>query len=663
MSFYVISNQTKLPFNEEMQEATMDDLVAFCNSTKVIGVDLETTSLDCHTGKILLLSIGGMDTQYVVDVTTVSMEPLREILANKPKVLHNGKFDYKFFKKAGFKLGNFMDTMLFHQVLTNGMDKSSSLGNIVYEYFNVMLEKSTRNEFANHNGVFTTKQLEYSALDVKFLPMLATTLYGQLKGYELDTVALLECYVSVAYAEMEYNGFYLNKDYWYEHIINRHKQLKNRLIIKFEDFVCNEPSLSQFKLDAIAVDLFGNEVPHFSKSKANALVNIRTSLNFDSNAQMLKVLNLLGYSCVYVDEHTQKEKVGVPEVVLNSYSSEEVNDLINQSELEQALEKSTSFPEMLNVYRKIAKILSTYGESFLLNVNESTGRIHTSFNLCGTDTGRVSSDSPNMQNIPASQLFRSGFQAPNGRLLICADYSNAELRIIADHSQETAMIKAFNDGEDIHSYMATIAFKQEVTKKVNKHLRNNIKTVNFGLAYGSSAKKFAPIFGGDKEAQHFLDNVYYKNFPKLKSYFANQGKFAQDNGYSSTLPPYKRIRWYNTSHLLKTIKENEFNSPEAKSARKELGEVKRAGMNQPIQGTSADIMKKATLDIYNFIVENNLDALLVNQVHDELVIEISPDIKDFMIENVKRLMEKAGAEVIKSVVMTVDIDCETYWKK
>ena len=115
--------------------------------------------------------------------------------------------------------------------------------------------------------------------------------------------------------------------------------------------------------------------------------------------------------------------------------------------------------------------------------------------------------------------------------------------------------------------------------------------------------------------------------------------------------------------MLKTIKENEFNSPEAKSARKELGEVKRAGMNQPIQGTSADIMKKATLDIYNFIVENNLDALLVNQVHDELVIEISPDIKDFMIENVKRLMEKAGAEVIKSVVMTVDIDCETYWKK
>ena len=273
-------------------------------------------------------------------------------------------------------------------------------------------------------------------------------------------------------------------------------------------------------------------------------------------------------------------------------------------------------------YRKYSKLKSTYVEGLLSKV-QPDGRIHTLFKQTETRTGRISSAEPNMQNIPVrtelGREMRKFFVAGQGNTLIDADYSQIELRILAGLSRDENMIKAFEDGADIHAITASqiMGVKPE---QVTKEMRSNAKAVNFGIVYGIGAFSLAKDTGITKEqASRYIEN-YFTQYPKVKDFMEKTVEQAEKYGFVSTL--FHRRRYI---HEIRS------------SNQKIKAEGKRMAMNAPIQGTSADIIKIAMVKIYRRLKAENLKAFLILQVHDEIIAEAEESIA----ERVAEIIEKA----------------------
>lgn len=276
--------------------------------------------------------------------------------------------------------------------------------------------------------------------------------------------------------------------------------------------------------------------------------------------------------------------------------------------------------ERIIEYRTLSKLRSTYCES-IVNQIESDGRIHSNFNQTETRTGRLSSTEPNLQNIPVrtelGKRLRNFFVAEGDNVLIDADYSQIELRILAHLSEDERMMEAFNNNEDIHAITASEIFNIPL-ELVNDTMRNNAKVVNFGIIYGMSAFSLSKdISVSVKEAQRYIDS-YFRHYPKVKEYMDNSIDFAKENGYVKTLLNRKRY--------IPELTSLNFNL-------RSFGE--RVARNMPIQGTSADIIKIAMIRIRNKIKESKLKSKLILQVHDELIIE-SPTNEVDLIKNIMK---------------------------
>ena len=296
-----------------------------------------------------------------------------------------------------------------------------------------------------------------------------------------------------------------------------------------------------------------------------------------------------------------------------------------------ALEKikgSHPIIEKILEYRQIAKLNSTYGEGMFPFINIKTGRIHTFFHQTVTATGRLSSTEPNLQNIPTrSELgkkLRKAFKAGNGKVFVDADYSQVELRILAHMANDETMISAFNSGADIHTISASQVFKVPV-EEVSKQLRSKAKAVNFGIVYGISEFGLAEQIDIKRnEAKQYIEQ-YLETYHGIRDYMKNIVEEAKEKGYVSTL--FGRRRYI----------------PELKSKNymvRKFGD--RAAMNTPIQGTAADIMKIAMINVYNELKANNLKSKIVLQIHDELIIETLNEEKEEVKEILKNQMEKAA---------------------
>lgn len=260
-------------------------------------------------------------------------------------------------------------------------------------------------------------------------------------------------------------------------------------------------------------------------------------------------------------------------------------------------------------YRQMAKLKSTYVDALPLLVNPKTGKLHTHYNQTATATGRLSSSEPNLQNIPIrtemGKRIRQAFIADNeNNVLLTADYSQIELRILAHIADEAGLIKAFQDNLDIHQATAAEVFGVPL-EKVSVSQRSQAKAVNFGIAYGMAARRLAQTVGLPlKEAQEFIDN-YFRKYPGIKNYIDNTIQFAKKQGYVTTL--LGRRRYF-----------KEINSPNKKIA----AEAERAAINTPIQGTAADFIKIAMINITKEIEHNKLKGKMILQVHDELVFDV-----------------------------------------
>ncbi|MGB9668312.1 MAG: DNA polymerase I [Thermosulfidibacteraceae bacterium] len=316
-------------------------------------------------------------------------------------------------------------------------------------------------------------------------------------------------------------------------------------------------------------------------------------------------------------------------------------------EVLEELTKYHELPSLLLEYRQLAKLKSTYINGLLSMVNPETGRIHTTYNQIVTITGRLSSSEPNLQNIPIKgdygKLIRTVFTTDSGYLLVSFDYSQIELRVLAELSKDEMLIGAFERGEDIHLLTAMEVF-QVKKEEVTPELRRKAKVVNFGIIYGMSPYGLSKELGITvEEAKNFID-IYFKKYPGVRRFIDEVVEEARKKGLVRTY--FGRIRPI----------------PEFYSLRKDERELaKRIAINTPIQGTSAEIIKLAMIKVYRYIKENKLPAYMVLQVHDELVFEVKEEIVEEFTRDVKEIMEKVVPEF--SVPLVVDIHVGDSWSK
>lgn len=409
-------------------EEKLRDAVGKLSAMPVLAVDTETTGLDPFLSQVILLQVGNKEQQFVIDTRKVSIEPLRHILeGDKPKVLHNAKFDYKMLAvQKDIRMENVVCTMIVEQVLEAGRPDTKRSGFFglagCYErYTGKKLSKAYQESFIDHKGDFSKQQLEYAAKDIVAVFELAERQGVRIILDDLEHTAKLECLAVPAFGDIEINGFKLDKDAW----------VKLAIAAKEESEKVRE------ELDELFEDYVGTTFPLHMRE-------LGSPINYDSDEQVKSALIGIGLDI----KSTGKDILGQ----------------LKHPACDKVIE-----------YRKQKKIVGTYGENFLEHIHSKTGRVHPDFRQCGTDTGRASCSSPNLQNIIKESDFRSCFVPESGYKMITADYSGAELRIIAEMSQDPRFLKAFREGEDLHSTVGSLLFKKPVSKKENPQLRDAAK--------------------------------------------------------------------------------------------------------------------------------------------------------------------------------------------
>ena len=315
----------------------------------------------------------------------------------------------------------------------------------------------------------------------------------------------------------------------------------------------------------------------------------------------------------------------------------------DSDELTRLIDEHPVVREILN-YRQITKLDSTFVVGLRKVINEKDHRVHSNFSQAMTNTGRLSSSAPNLQNIPirshSGSQIRKAFVAPPGYVLLDADYSQIELRLLAHLSGDDNMIRAFLEGEDIHTNTAANIFGVK-NSEVQPYMRSAAKTVNFSIVYGISDYGLSTDLGVSFQEAHRYIEQYNKQYPRIREYLDSLKKMAYDHGYVETMFGRRRIM-------------KELKSPNRNL--RMFGE--RAAMNTPVQGTAADIIKIAMVNVAHLLEEKRLDARLILQVHDELIIECKEDIADEVASLMHQTMEEA---VSLSIPLSADVSAGANW--
>ena len=376
---------------------------------------------------------------------------------------------------------------------------------------------------------------------------------------------------------------------------------------------------------------FLDKLSEKTKTEVNDLAEkIYKEAEAEFNISSPKQLGEILFDQMKISKNPKKTKTG-------QYSTSE--------EVLSELAKENSFVKLILEYRSISKLLNTYIDSLPKQISSRTNRIHTQYIQTVASTGRLSSINPNLQNIPIrtnrGREIRKAFIPKNkDYFILAADYSQIELRIIASLSEEENMINAFKNNEDIHTSTAAAVFNVPI-KEVSREQRSNAKVVNFGIIYGVSAFGLSNQTNlNRKEAKELIDK-YYLKYPKLKMYISNQISFARNKGYVETVLGRRRY--------LKDI-----------NSRNGIvrGASERNAVNAPVQGSAADIIKLAMINIQEKINQNEFKSKMLLQVHDELVFDVfKPELNNFM-DMVKHEMENAFQ--IK-VPLTVDVNYGLNW--
>ena len=615
-------------------ECSIEYVVEYCSTKKVLGVDTETEGFDFTCKKMIMFQIGDEDTQFVIDTRHISIEPLRNILESKDiiKIFHNVKFDYKFIKRwANIECEGVYDTFLTELINNCGKKIGFGLKDLVKREFGVDLDKAVRNKFIGLNGQpYTENQITYGAKDVEYLCKLRDIQLPKTEANNLGKVVELECEAALALADIEYNGLDLDTEQW-KTLEGANTRKAEALLINLDETLIEDTRLTKFVSKYIQSDMF-TPVEDLRK----------VSVKWTSPKQVLSVFQTL-----------------IPTL-----------DNVNGKEMYKYRYKFPIIDTYVE-YKEAMKLCTSYGDAFFKNLS-ADNKIHTNFHQI-LDTGRVSSSKPNMQQIPADNRYRNCFIAPEGWKYVSADYSSQELNVIAFGSKDPVWLEALEEGQDLHSTCAELVYgddwlnsgeddcayfkkKAKCNCPSHKKLRTNVKTINFGLAYGMGPNKLADTLNITIDDAKLLIEKYFEAFPSIKGFLERLGDFGKRRGFITTFPPYLRKRWF--TNWYPKIWHN-------KSATFELGSIERASKNTPIQGASADMTKKALVMLRNLIKENKLEnqVKLVMTVHDQI---------DTICENsfaaswgrlMKMTMEEAAQEIVTNGLLKAEVTMSDCWEK
>ena len=556
-------------------------------SQKAVCFDTETTSLEETEAELIGLSFSyKKGLAYYIPISENQEEAKKTLEIFRPffekrdvlKIAHNIKYDYKVLKNYDIEVrGAIFDTMIAHYLINpdmkHGMDY---LSEIYLNYTPISIEsligKKGKNQ-GNLRSVSLKQQTDYAAEDADVTFQLYEIFEQKLKEENLENLFYrIEMPLMKVLAKMELVGISLDKECLKKESLELENDLKN----------------------------LEKKIFEFSEEE----------FNLNSPKQLGEIL----FEKLKLDAKAKKTKTG-------QYSTSE--------EVLQKLESKHEIIKHILEYRTYQKLKSTYVDALPMQVNEKTGRIHTNFMQTVAATGRLSSVNPNLQNIPIrtlrGQQVRAAFIASEGKKIISADYSQIELRLIAEISGEKNMIEAFQKGEDIHASTAAKLFKIPLNE-VTKLQRSQAKTVNFGIIYGVSSFGLSEQTGLSRtEAKQMID-AYFETYPRLKEYMNEQIMTARKNGYVETILGRKRY--------LKDINSANFVVK---------GHAERNAINAPIQGSAADIIKLAMINIDRELENQKMETKMLLQVHDELIFETPIDEIETAKILIKTQMETAYA--------------------
>lgn len=555
-----------------------------------------------------MCQIGFDDKQYVIDATKVDISPLSSYLSSNiwTKIIFNAKFEGKFFLQYfGIQINRAFDCFLAERVLSPDNAYGNSFEDLALKYLNVKLDKKVRQSFiGKKTGKFTEKQIKYAAEDVEYLFPLMRIQQAKLEERGLNKVAELEFDVAPIVADMELTGVYVDAPKWRDKLRIYEKELeesRQRMFkIMFDDNKGLDEQLGMFE---------------------------RAGINLGSHKQLLEALQKIGLN---IDS-----------------TKEDIIAVIDHPVAKELLE-----------YRRLEKIMSSYGYSLLEKIHPFTGRIHADFKQMGTETGRFSCKDPNLQQMP--EFFRECFIAGGNYVFVGADYSQIELRVLAQLSDDPVLIASFKSGFDLHTATASNMFNIPQVD-ITKEQRFAAKTLNFGLVYGMGVDKLRNKLNAEAQKNgspslniRQVQAIHYKykqTYRKAIDWLESAGQKAVRDGVSQTL--YGRKRFFNRPES--NIDKEQYN--------KQLAGIRRQGANTPIQGTSADITKLALVQIHNELKEYGFKGNIVLQVHDEIVVLAHKKQAETIKTIVVDCMVSAAQQLITKVPVKVDAYISENWKK
>lgn len=581
----------------------VQDAIDWLTKQDTIGIDTETTSLDPLASKILLIQIGTIARQYVFDVARIGKRATLKLLnaINRPeivKLFHNSVFDYSHIKaNYGIEFVNMKCTMLAEQLLIQGRKQSSSLEAVVKKYLGIILEKSVRETFQYHKfgEHFTEEQLTYAAEDVEYLIPVYNNMQKLLNDRNMEELSLLEYETASVLGNMSLDGIYLNTELWIpleEKAKEGLQKAKEKLDEHFKYFIEANKT----------VDLFG---------EVEAIINYNSPKQLLPRLREVTQLELSSTDAKYLEFFKDKHEV--------------IRDLIN--------------------YRQEQKKISTYGMAFLKYINKKDNRIHSKFRQLKAQTGRLSSDDPNMMNLPREQSYRTPFGVQDQTWnFISADFSGQELRLLAHASQEHEMINALQKGIDLHTYSASLLFKKDYNSIIPQE-RNQCKAITFALLYGAGPKKLSTQLKIPYEDARALMNRYFTVFPSVKKFMDGVVDSVLQNRYALSPLDGRRvdltgIDWDNRAVVAHAINQSK---------------------NLPFQGAGASTIKLALVRLRNRIKKNNYNAKIVNAIHDEILVEVAPEHTEAVKKATEEEMVKAFNHYADSVPMEVAAQVGKHW--
>jgi DNA polymerase I-like protein with 3'-5' exonuclease and polymerase domains len=555
---------------------------------------------------------------------------------------------------------------------------SYALNAIAQRRLNVDIDKTVRGEIIWRG--LDSSVIQYAAGDVTYLEDIRDSQLIDLKKKDCEKAAELENRFVPVISYLEWCGIKLDQEKWKEKMKQDQKNL-NQSLEALNQFTIKHPNLKQFTY----VDLQGDLFSGFNTEPV-------CIVNWSSSQQVIKIAKILGFNTETKDKKTGESKDSVLEKALSVQKG--IND---------------EFLKLYFAYQEYAKVVSSFGQGHLDAVNPLTGRIHSTFKQLGAASGRMSCGStqpntdlekykklpkgsckyPNLQQLPSDDTTRSCFVAPEGHLMVSADFSALESRLGADIYQEKEMLKEFLEGSgDMHSLCAKMVFAEELKdvevkdiKKVRPDLRKKVKSVEFAKQFGGSAFAIAGSLGCSmEEAQKFSD-YYDQGFYGVTNYKKKGSRFVRENGYvlmcehtghkmywydheewKQRQAKYQSSDWSWDNYRQEHKGTGDWVEQQVKMHFKAAAKWDRMALNGPTQGSGACIIKESACMLFDWIMENNLfeQVNLCALVHDEIVCDYPEELQEFP-QILEKLMQQAAAKYCKSLPIPAEAAVGDHW--